>query len=114
MNTNESFKCLLQARCSGYVNRDHNGNDISYLNYLKLRRRECTAKGLFFDVEREEKAYSTVMDKFIISEVGGCFKLSTKSNLFLSDIIDFATTLFSVDDLLLHASGDTIQFYLSK
>ena len=56
MNTkNESFNAVLAARKNGYVNRDTNGNDISYLMYLKYRRRECKSKGLLFNATAEEK-----------------------------------------------------------
>jgi hypothetical protein len=52
---NASFEALVAARKNGHVDRDHNGKDISYLNYLKHRRRECKEKGIPYNAEEELK-----------------------------------------------------------
>lgn len=50
---NESYLSMLAARHNGFLSRDKNGNDISYLRYLKMRRRECKVKGIPFIAEDE-------------------------------------------------------------
>lgn len=52
---NDSFEAMVAMKRSGHTDRDANGNDISYLNYLKKRRRECKAKGLDFDANSEKE-----------------------------------------------------------
>lgn len=46
---------MVAARKNGHVDRDHNGKDISYLNYFKHRRRECKEKGIPYNAEEELK-----------------------------------------------------------
>lgn len=50
---NKSLETMLAMRDNGHIDRDANGNDITDLNYLKHRRRECKEKGIPFDSEKE-------------------------------------------------------------
>ena len=52
---NKSFETMVAWRENGHICRDHNGKDITELNYLKHRRRECKEKGIEFDANAELK-----------------------------------------------------------
>ena len=50
---NNSFDTMVSWRNNGHIDRDSNGKDITELNYLKHRRRECKEKGIPFDANAE-------------------------------------------------------------